>query len=125
MNRLLEFDLQARTELLAYLVASQLVMRQKTGQWLKAAHLVESTQLWLRLNGRQAGWLQRVTLACRAQQVAEHLERTSQQTGDARVLARMFFGGVRLDLRSRAVIEIFVACASNLPGAMVFHGEVG
>ncbi|VVD32638.1 hypothetical protein [Paraburkholderia dioscoreae] len=125
MNRLLEFDLQARTELLAYLVASQLVLRQRTGHWLRPEQLVESTRLWLRLNGRRADWLQRVTLACRAQRLAEQLERSSRETCDARSLARMFFGGVRLDLGSRAVMEIFVACVANLPGEIVFRKQGG
>ncbi|MFL9894955.1 hypothetical protein P0D71_11960 [Paraburkholderia sp. RL17-383-BIF-A] len=125
MNRLLELDLQARTELLAYLVALQLVARQKTGQWLKPGQLIESTRLWLRLNGRRADWLQRVTLACRTQRLAEQLERTSPERFDARSLARMFFCGVRLDWRSQVVIEIFVACVANLPGEIVFHRQGG
>lgn len=124
-HRLVDFDLYARTELLAYLVASQLVRRQRTKQWLNFEQLVEYTHLWLRLNGRRVDWLQRVGLACRAQCLAERIERTSRERRDAKTVARMFLGGRRLDLRSPVVAEIFVACAANLPGQVVFHGEHG
>ncbi|HEX7907011.1 MAG TPA: hypothetical protein VF534_02840 [Paraburkholderia sp.] len=120
MTRLLDFDLLARTELLTYLVVSQLVMRQRTGRWLKVEHLVECTHLWLRLNGHQADWLQRATLACRAQSLAEKIARSSQRKYDARTVVPMFFGSLRLDLRSSGVVEIFVTCAANLPGQLGF-----
>ncbi|MFP3564918.1 hypothetical protein [Paraburkholderia sp. SIMBA_030] len=123
MTRLLDFDLVARTELLTYLVASQLAMREKTGRWLKVEHLVERTHLWLRVNGRKADWLQRVTLACRAQYLAENVAWTSQRRYDAKTVAGAFFGGLRLDFRSPAVIEIFIACAANLPGQLTFPGK--
>lgn len=125
MDRLIDFDLNARTELLAYLVASELVMHQKTNQWLSVDQLVESTHLWLRLNGRNADWLQRVGLACRAQRLAEQIKQTSRERCDAKTVARMFFGGLRLDLRSPVVMEILVACAANLPGQVVFYGAHG
>ncbi|RDK00785.1 hypothetical protein [Paraburkholderia lacunae] len=125
MTRLLDFDMRARTELLTYLVASQLAMRQKTSHWLKVEHLVESTHIWLRLNGREADWLQRVTLAYRAQHLAEHVARTSQRRYDEKTVAGMFFGGLRLDFRSPAVLEIFIACAANLPGQLSFRGKSG
>lgn len=123
MTRLLDFDLLARTELLTYLVASQLAMREKTGRWLKVEHVVESTHLWLRLNGREADWLQRVTLACRAQYLAENVPWGTQERYDAKTGAGMFFGGLRLDFRSPAVIEIFIACAANLPGQLAFPSK--
>lgn len=52
-HRLVDLDLYAQTELLAYLVASQLVMRQRTSQWLNFEQLVEYSHRWLRLNGRE------------------------------------------------------------------------
>ena len=124
-HRLVDFDLYAQTELLAYLVASQLVMRQRTSQWLNFEQLVEYSHLWLRLNGRRADWLQRVGLACRAQRLAEQIEQTSRERYDAKIASRMFFDGPHLDLRSPVVTEIFVVCAANLPGQVVFHGEHG
>ncbi|TFE36403.1 hypothetical protein E2553_42310 [Paraburkholderia dipogonis] len=123
MNRILNLNFQASAELVACLVASQLEMRQKTGQWLKATQLVKSARLWSRLNGRHADWRQRVTPACRARHLAERLKRTPQQTCDARTLARRYFGGVRLDLRSKAVSEILVTSAANSPRDIVLHGE--
>ncbi len=120
MTRLLDFDLLARTELLTYLVASQLATRQRTGRWLTAEHLVECTHLWLRLNGQQADWLQRVTLACRAEYLAEQLARTSKKKYDAKALAPMFISRLRLDLQSPGVVEIFITCAANLPGQLAF-----
>ncbi|SOE98716.1 hypothetical protein SAMN05446635_6693 [Burkholderia sp. OK233] len=124
-HRLVDFDLYARTELLACLVASQLAMRQRTNQWLNIEQLVVYTHLWLRLNGRRADWLQRVGLACRAQRLAEQIEQGSREGRDAKTVAHMFFGCLRLDLRSPVVTEIFVVCAANLPGQVVFHGEHG
>jgi len=124
-HRLVDFDLYAQTELLAYLVASQLVMHQRTSQWLNLEPLVEYSHLWLRLNSRRADWLQRIGLACRAQRLAEQIEQTSRERYDAKTVARMLFDGLRLDLRSPVVTEIFVVCATNLPGQVVFHGEYG
>ncbi|MGY6163996.1 hypothetical protein [Paraburkholderia strydomiana] len=51
MNNPLNLDLRARAELLAYLVASHLLARQMTGEWLSATRVVESTLLWLKTNG--------------------------------------------------------------------------
>ncbi|WP_144161541.1 hypothetical protein [Paraburkholderia sp. BCC1885] len=44
-------DDEARSELLTYLVVSQLVGHATTGKWLKVEHLIESENLWLKANG--------------------------------------------------------------------------
>ena len=78
MNNPLNLDLRARAELLAYLVAAHLLARQMTGEWLSAAHVVESTQLWLKTNGGGADVMQRVMLSAQAVDIARRLEKTLQ-----------------------------------------------
>lgn len=50
-KRLSGLDGEARTELLCYLVVSQLVGRVRTSSWLRTDHLVESTRIWSDGNG--------------------------------------------------------------------------
>jgi hypothetical protein len=121
MPRLLDSDLRARVELLTYLVASQLAQRQINGRWLEIEHLVQSTDMWLRLNGVYADWLQRVTLAGRSQALADYIARTSKRRFGARAVASMFSDGVWLNYRSPAVADIFDVCSRGLPGHIVFY----
>ena len=121
MTRLLDFDLRARAEVLTYLVASQLAQRQMSRRWLEVEDLVQSTHMWLRFNRMQASWLQRVTLAGRAQAVAEHIARTSKRRFGPDTVAGMFCDGVGLNFQSSAVVDLYIVCSRYLPGRIVFY----
>lgn len=114
MTQSLDFGLLAPAELLTYLVVSQLTEHHATGEWLRDEHQLEAARRWLRFNGGDVSWPRRLTLASRAQQVAEHVARISEMTFDAKTTAGMFVEGLRLDFRSPAVTEIYLICAALL-----------
>ncbi|AXF18905.1 hypothetical protein [Paraburkholderia caledonica] len=114
MNNPLNLDLRARTELLAYLVASHLLARQMTGEWLSAAHVVESTLLWLTTNGGGADVVQRVMLSSRAVAVARRLEKTLEPAATSESLSALFCENLRLDFRSPVARAIYRHCVDHL-----------
>jgi hypothetical protein len=109
-----EPDISAQAELMTFLVVSQLVKRHLTGRWLKVEHVVESTHLWLHVNGGGIDWIQRVMLASRAQELAAHVTRVSTVRFDARTLAGAFVDYRRLDYKSPAVAEVYRTCLLNV-----------
>ncbi|NYH26043.1 hypothetical protein [Paraburkholderia bryophila] len=114
MDNPLNLDLRARAELLAYLVASHLLARQMTGDWLSSDHVVESTAIWLRKNGGGADVLQRVMLSTRALEVAQHLEGISVAEVTPQVVRTLFCENLRLDFRSPTAREIYNLCLTLL-----------
>ncbi|CAH2897746.1 MAG: unnamed protein product [uncultured Paraburkholderia sp.] len=114
MNNLLNLDPPARTELLAHLVASHLLARQMTGEWLSAAYVVESTQLWLKTNGRGVDVIQRVMLSSRAVAVARRLEKTLEPAVTSESLSTLFCESLRLDFRSPVARAIYRHCVDHL-----------
>lgn len=103
----------ARTDLLTYLVVSQLIRRCLTGRWLTVQHVVESTHLWMHVNG-SVDLLQRVALTSCAQDIAIHLIRVSKMRFDAEDLAGALFDSVNLDYQSPAVVEVHRACLVHI-----------
>lgn len=73
MSNPFNLDLQARAELLTYLVASNLLALELTGEWLPVTNLVESTSVWMSSNGAGADVLERVRLAGKAHRLAQDL----------------------------------------------------
>lgn len=63
MSTTLNFDDEALTELLCYLVVAELVAMARSGEWLRTDHLVESARIWLKANGATCEWQERVRLA--------------------------------------------------------------
>ncbi|MFM0598412.1 hypothetical protein [Paraburkholderia dilworthii] len=114
MSNPLNLDLRARAELLAYLVASHLLARQMTGDWLSTDHVVESTVLWLRTNGGGANVMQRVMLSTRALEIAEQLETTSSPAFTRQLVPTLFCENLRLDFRSPTAREIYQRCLTRL-----------
>ncbi|WP_233886963.1 hypothetical protein [Paraburkholderia flagellata] len=50
-------DVEARAELLCFLVAGQLFAFAREGVWLRTDHLIELAQIWLASNGAEwTGW---------------------------------------------------------------------
>lgn len=114
MDNPLNLDLRARAELLAYLVASHLLARQMTGDWLSSDHVVESTAIWLRRNGGGADVVQRVMLSTRALEVAQQLEGTSVAEVTPQVVRTLFCENLRLDFRSPTAREIYDRCLTRV-----------
>ena len=114
MNNPLNLDLRARAELLAYLVAAHLLARQMTGEWLSVAHVVESTQLWLKTNGGGANVMQRVMLSAQAVDIARRLEKTLQPAVTPKSAPALFCENLRLDFRSPVAREIYQYCLRHL-----------
>jgi hypothetical protein len=100
-------------DLLTYLVVSQLVRHRLTGKWLTTKHSVESTHLWMAMNGR-LDLLARVSLASRAQALAEQLLQVSKVEFDAKTLVTAFVDSGRLNYRSPAVAEVRHACMARI-----------
>ena len=103
----------ARTDLLTYLVVSQLIRRCLTGRWLTVQHVIESTHLWMHVNG-SVDLLQRVALTSCAQDIAMHVMRVSKMRFDAEDLGGALFDSVNLDYQSPAVVEVHRACLVHI-----------
>jgi hypothetical protein len=74
MKMPLRQDLRAHSELLVYLVISQLVSKHATGDWMSVEHIVESVQMWLRSSKREGALIRRVIVATRACELAHRIE---------------------------------------------------
>lgn len=110
-------DGEARTELLTYLVASQLVARARSGEWLTPEHLGESGSLWLKANGGNCEIVEQLRLGEESFRVASDLF-VFPVMKDLEFLARMFTDSWRLDYRSPIVRSIFDVCAHHLLGPL-------
>jgi hypothetical protein len=108
-------DDEARSELLTYLVASQLVGRARTSEWLKLDHLIESERLWLKANGGNGEPVDKLRLAAESVRIASDLL-VFPVMKDLAFLTRLFTEGWRLDYRSPVVRGIFDVCANHLNG---------
>ncbi|CAE6875039.1 hypothetical protein R69746_08718 [Paraburkholderia aspalathi] len=109
-------DDEARAELLCYLAVGQLVARTRAGDWLRTDHVVELLDIWLRGNGAQANWLDRVHLGALSEKVALDFAELPW-AADAVSLAQLFTDGWRMDYRSPIVRTIYAACEVSLkPG---------
>lgn len=107
------FDDEANTELLCYLVIAQLVARSCTGEWLRTDHLVESTRIWLAGSKRTIDPVDRVRVAQLSQQIAAELP-DCPEVRDSRVLVRMFTSRWSLDSQSALVRTIYGICVTRL-----------
>ncbi|BFG81457.1 hypothetical protein PTKU46_94910 [Paraburkholderia terrae] len=74
MNPPVKLDLRARTELLAFLVESQLLARFVGGDWLTIENVVEFERIWLAANRGDADWFERVSISSWSQTLAERVE---------------------------------------------------
>jgi hypothetical protein len=106
-------DHEASTELLCYLVVSQLAAVTLTGEWMRTDHLVESIRTWLGANGAQAHWSERVCLGALSEKVAADFS-DQPPLKDSAALARLFVDCRYLDYRSPLVRGIHAACESEL-----------
>jgi hypothetical protein len=117
-------DDEARAELLTYLVASQLIGRARSGEWLKIDHLIESEQLWLKANGGNCDLPDRLRLAADSLRIASGVL-VFPAMQDLALLTRLFTDGWRLDYRSPVVRGLFDVCTNHLLGPLDVRRDRG
>lgn len=59
------------TDLLSYLVTSQLAARMRSGAWLTTGQLVDVQRMWLACHHAECGWLARVRIADASATIAQ------------------------------------------------------
>jgi hypothetical protein len=89
--------LRAQAELLTYLVASQLLAKSATDEWLAVEHQVDLSRLWLVTHGDRADWLQRVYISSWAQRVAARVDMSFPIEIDVQSALAMFSEQPRLE----------------------------
>jgi len=107
-------DNEARSELLSYLVVSQLVSRSRTEGWLTTVHLAELEQIWLTANGGRCGLADSLGLAKMSVVVAGRVWQLPPFR-DAGFHAKFFTDGWRLDYRSSLVRCLYESCRGTVP----------
>ncbi|VWB33598.1 hypothetical protein BLA13014_01330 [Burkholderia aenigmatica] len=70
------------TDLLSYLVTSQLAARMRTGAWLTADQLVDAQRVWLACRHAECGWLARVRIADASAMIAQGIYDVAVTTRD-------------------------------------------
>jgi hypothetical protein len=110
------FDDEARAEMLCYLVVGELVAMARTGDWLRTDHLVELSAIWMRANGAQPEWRDRISIVRMAVDLAPDVQATFGLRSE-QALASLFTGGGRLDYRVPVVGEIHDRCVARLQRA--------
>ncbi len=114
MERPLNPDVKARAELLTYLVASQLLAKSTTGDWLGIEQVVESAWIWLAANGGVADWLERISLSSWARKIAERVDITFPVALSDASAAMMFSEKPRLNFREPFVRAVYQRCRDHL-----------
>jgi len=114
MSTPLNLDLQAKAELLAYLVLSQLLARALTGEWLSPLHTAESTGLWLLSNSGGADLIDRVRLSSCALELARRVAERTPTAQNRSVAASLIREKLRIDFRVPIAREIYQACIDHL-----------
>ncbi|MFP3643066.1 hypothetical protein [Paraburkholderia sp. SIMBA_054] len=107
-------DLRAQTELLTYLVASQLLAKSATGEWLAIEHQVDLSRLWLVTHGDRADSLQRVSISSWAQRVAERVDMSFPIEIDVQSALAMFSERPRLEFGAPFVRTVYQVCLNHL-----------
>lgn len=99
-------------DMLSYLVAGQLVARDRTGQWLRTDHLVESAHMWLGRNDNvTCEWLDRVWIARASETLALKIHNASPLLANE---ASRFFDGCWIDYSTIGAQAIRLRCEEYL-----------
>ncbi|MEM5440065.1 hypothetical protein [Paraburkholderia diazotrophica] len=114
MSTPLNLDLQARAELLAYLVVSQLLAKAITGEWLSPLHTVESTRLWLLKNGGGADLIDRARLSSCAAGLAKRVAERTPALLKRDIVGGLITENLRIDFRVSITREIYQAYINHL-----------
>ncbi|AIO30651.1 lysozyme inhibitor LprI family protein [Burkholderia cenocepacia] len=98
-----------RTDLLSYLVTSQLAARMRSGAWLTTSQLVGAQRAWLACHRAECDWLDRIRIAAASVTIAQGIYDIATAHGDPA-------GGtyVRLDARSPELRALRARCDALL-----------
>jgi hypothetical protein len=114
MNRPLILDPGARVELLAYLVASHLLSKAITDEWLSPERTVVSTRRWVAATGGDADVLLRVMLSSRSLEIAKQAAARDCRLLDRRVARSLVNDRMRLNFGTDDVRNIYQLCLDHL-----------
>jgi hypothetical protein len=110
----LRHDLRAQSELLAYLVISNLLTRHATGDWMSVGQTVESVHMWLHSNMQDEDLMRRVKIATRAAELAQTIVAEHHLALNGSIVASMFDQNLRLDFSSELARAIYQRCLTFL-----------
>lgn len=102
-------DDKTLAELLCYLVVGQLVVRARTGDWLRSEQREELLHIWFRGNAAEVGWVESARLIALSEKIAMHFAELPN-FADAGWLATQFKDTWRMDYRSPNIWHIHAAC---------------
>jgi hypothetical protein len=114
MNPPLSLDPGAQVELLAHLVASHLLAKAITDEWLSPELTVLSTRRWLAANGGVADVLQRMMLSSRSLEVAKQAAARECRLLDRRIARGLVNDQMRLNFGTEDVSDIYQFCLDHL-----------
>jgi hypothetical protein len=103
--------LPRHVDMLSYLVACQLVARERTGQWLRTDHLVESARMWQGHNNIACEWFDRVWVARASETLALKICNASPLLANQ---VSHFFDGCWIDYGTIGAQELRLQCVAFL-----------
>lgn len=98
-----------RTDLLSYLVSSQLAARMRGGTWLATSQVVGALRAWLACHHAECGWLNRIRIANASATIAQGIDEIAAAYGDPERGER-----VRLDAGSPELQALRARCDALL-----------
>jgi hypothetical protein len=114
MPQALNLELRAKAELLTYLVASQLLAKSVTGDWLTIENVVVFERIWLAAHGGGADWLERVSISSWSRTLAQRVDVKFPVMLGAESVETMFSENPRLDFRAPFVRAVYHMCLNHL-----------
>ncbi|KWO35541.1 hypothetical protein WT97_30800 [Burkholderia sp. MSMB1459WGS] len=98
-----------QTDLLSYLVTSQLAARMRSGAWLTTGQLVGALRAWLACRHAECDWLDRIRIAHASATIAQEIYEIALAHGDPHSGER-----VRIDADSPELQALRARCDALL-----------
>lgn len=98
-----------QTELLSYLVTSQLTARMRGGTWLTTSQVVGALRAWLACRRAECGWLDRIRIANASTTIAQGIYEIAAAYGDPDSGER-----IRIDADSPELLALRARCDALL-----------
>ncbi|TGN94153.1 hypothetical protein [Burkholderia sp. USMB20] len=98
-----------QTDLLSYLVSSQLAARMRGGAWLTTSRVVGALRAWLACHHAECGWLDRIRIANASATIAQRIYDVAAAYGEPEHGER-----VRLDAGSPELQALRARCDALL-----------
>lgn len=93
-----------------YLAVSEVAAYRLQGAWLTTDNMVESSRIWLARHGCIASWLERVTIAAQAHDIACEFVRKRQADVDNVSPEHLFTAQLTVNYGSPLVAQIWQKC---------------